>query len=165
MREEIIKKELKNNIPITDKKFREIVKFYLFESPVDNVSYRGNTFYEKGWRGARFNTLKKILLDSAITDLRNNYYPSDKKELEINFKKCEKLSTEYCVFLKHDNRNVIPSLFGAIRNAFAHGSFDVRHYKGEKIYFFANYKTYLKAKIVLTETTLLKWIDVFGSVQ
>lgn len=164
MRDKNVLSELKHKVPINENNFRKIISFYLLESPVDETSYRGNTFYEKGWRGAKFATLKKKLLKTSETSLVDNYYPSKKDELSSNFKKCEKLSSEYCVFLKHEERAVIPSLFSAIRNSFAHGSFDVRNYKGQKVYFFANYDKYLKAKIVLHEKTLLNWIKEFNSI-
>ena len=67
---------------------------------------------------------------------------------------------EYCVFLKQDEKTVMQSLFSAIRNAFAHGSFNVKTYNGVKIYYFENFNGYLKAEIVLHEETLLAWIPI-----
>ena len=64
------------------------------------------------------------------------------------------------MFLKTDEKTVIQSLFSAIRNALAHGSFNVKIYKGVRVYFLSNYNKYLKAEIVLQENTLLKWIDI-----
>lgn len=161
-----ISKEIKHEIPITNKNFNKIVNFYLMECPVVGKSYRGKSFYEKGWRGtSQFAKLKKEMLDSAETELSKNYYPSNKCELTENFKKCENISSEYCVFLKYEERTVLPSLFSAIRNSLAHGSFDVRRCNGTNVYFFANYKHYLKAKIILYEKTLLNWIDVFNFID
>lgn len=159
----ILKDELNNKVPINDVNLNRIINFYLIESPVEGRSARGKTFYQQGWRGTKFSTLKKLMLKNS-SDLKENYYPSKKEELAENFKKCENLSKEYAVFLKTDDKTVIQSLYGAIRNAIAHGSFDVRKYKGKKVYFFANYHKYLKAKIVLNEDTLLNWIDVFKSI-
>lgn len=64
------------------------------------------------------------------------------------------------VFLKNDEKKVISSLFSAIRNALAHGSFNVKRYEKTRIYYFSNYKGYEKARIVLYEDTLLSWIDI-----
>ncbi len=58
----------------------------------------------------------------------------------------------------HKYKIVMQSLFKAIRNAFAHGAFLVKSYGGERIYYLENYDKYLKATIVLHETTLLNWI-------
>ena len=45
---------------------------------------------------------------------------------------------EYCVFLKHDSSRVMESLYSAIRNALAHGSFLMKKRRGTNMYFFAN---------------------------
>ena len=60
------------------------------------------------------------------------------------------------------------SLFSAIRNSFAHGSFAVQRYKDNsgkniQIFFFSNFDGYLKAELVLQEETLLRWIDIVNS--
>lgn len=80
----------------------------------------------------------------------------------MNFKNIEKISPpdEYCVFLKNGEKSVMNSLYKAIRNAFAHGSFNVKSYNGVRIYFLLNYKKYKKAQIVLQEQTLLSWINI-----
>ena len=75
---------------------------------------------------------------------------------------------EYCIFLKHDEKTVMQSLFSAIRNSFAHGSLAIQSYKdgngnSVKIYFFCNYNEYLKAEIILQEQTLLNLIDIIKS--
>ena len=73
------------------------------------------------------------------------------------------LLQEYSVFLKHDSNRVMESLYSAIRNALAHGSFLMKKRKEINMYFFANYDGYLKAMIQLREGTLLNWIDIFNS--
>ena len=55
------------------------------------------------------------------------------------------------------------SLYSAIRNALAHGSFLMKKRRGTNMYFFANYDGYLKAVIQLKEETLLNWISLFQS--
>lgn len=52
------------------------------------------------------------------------------------------------------------SLYGAIRNALAHGSFSCKKSKNDIFYFFVNYDGYQKAEIQLAETTLLNWINL-----
>lgn len=105
------------------------------------------------------------MLNHATPSLRKNYHPCKKDELEKWFKSIEDVSPpdEYCVFFAWDQDTRMQSLFSAIRNSLAHGSFNVKSYKGIRIYFFANYKDYLKAQIVLQEKTLLAWIDLLRS--
>lgn len=148
---------------LSNPSLRKIVNFYLFNTPVPGVSARGKKFADYGFHGAKaFANLKTSMLKSASPSLKGNYIPCRKEELEENFKLMESVSPpdEYCVFLKRDERTVMCSLFSAIRNAFAHGSFNVKSYNGVRIYFFLNYNGYKKAQIVLRETTLLAWIGL-----
>ena len=157
------KKDFATAIKMNNSKFQKILEFYLFECPTPNRSVRSKTFADYGWIGrSKFSSLKKSMLSAASDSLKNNYYPCKKEELKEKFQLVKKVSPtdEYCVFLKYDEKSVMQSLYSAIRNAFAHGSFSVRQYSGVKIYFFANEKKYLKAEIILQENTLLKWIDI-----
>lgn len=143
-----------------------IIDFYLFNCPTPGRSYRGKDFNEYGFRGrAAFGVLKKKLLESSTKSLQNNYYPCKKEDLENYFKRVALVSPpdEYCVFLKNDDQTVMASLFTAIRNAFAHGSYNVKKYNGTRIYFFVNFKGYKKAQLVLHEETLLAWINIIQS--
>ncbi len=150
-----------------DKKFQDIVNFYLFECPVENVSQRGKSFKKYGVVGkVKFSELKKQMLNCASKGLKNNYYPCKKEELLKKYELVKSIGPveEYCVFMKYDEKTVMQSLYSAIRNAIAHGSFSCRSYaiNGEKInmYFFLNYNKYKKAEIVLREKTLLSWIEL-----
>ena len=160
------KKDYKNKIPNKEPSFQKILNFYLFECPVKGYSERGITFKELGWQKHKFSTLKANLLEGATPSLKKNYYPCKKDQLGDKFKIVEsvKFADEYCVFLIHNDRK-INSLFIAIRNAFAHGSFSVRSYNKTKIYFFSNFNKYLKAEIILQERTLLNWIKVVNPIS
>ena len=161
------KKSFDNKIAMNNGNFQKILEFYLLRCPVEGTSVRGVTFREYGWSGSKqFAKLKKSLLSSAASNLALNYYPCIKDELPDKFNKVDVVSpvNEYCVFLKNEENTVMQSLFSAIRNAFAHGSFSVREYTSDgcktKVYFMVNYKTYLKAEIVLQESTLINWIKI-----
>ena len=149
---------------LSDKNLQKIIQFYLIECPVEGKSHRGLKFKDYGYVGASsFSKLRKNLLATSSRSLKKNYFPSKKDELIENFKKTESIHfpEEYCVFLKSDENSVIRSMFSAIRNAFAHGSFNVKSYEKQKIYYFSNFDKYQKAKIVLKEETLLSWIKIF----
>ena len=155
----------KEGIPLTSRKFHRILDFYLFHCPVDGTSARATTFEQQGWKGTLFSTLKREMLARASASLKSNYYPCTKAELEEKYVVVESLNStdEYCVFLKHDSNRVMESLYSAIRNALAHGSFLMKKRRGTNMYFFANYDGYLKAVIQLKEETLLNWISLFQS--
>ena len=151
---------------ITDRRLLRILDFYLFNCPVDGVSFRGKKFSDYGFKGnTAFSSLKKQLLKDASPSLSNNYKPCKKSELNNAYSSIEGVSPpdEYCVFLKNDERRVMHSLFAAIRNSFAHGSYNVKSYSGIRIYFLINFKNYKKAQIVLQEDTLLRWIETVSS--
>lgn len=151
---------------ISDNNLQKIIQFYLFECPVPDKSARGKKFADYGFRGQKpFATLKKVMLASATQSLKANYLPCKQEKLEANYRLIEAVSppNEYCVFLLSYEKNVMYSLFSAIRNAFAHGSFNVKSYNGTRIYFFVNYDKYKKAQIVLQENTLLSWKKIIQS--
>ena len=157
-------KDFKSIVHWNSKGFQKIVEFYLFECPVEGKSFRATTFKQQGWKGHYFSTLKSCMLKAAFEDLGKRFFPCKKEELESRITAMDDVApdAEYCVFLKHDNK-VIESLYSAIRNGFAHGSFTTQKVKKENIYFFANYDGYLKAQIQLRESTMLRWIEIFRS--
>lgn len=159
-------KKFDKSYPVTTKKFQTILGFYLFECPTPGTSVRAKTFHELGWKGKnQFAKLKSEMLKNATPSLKLHYHPCKKDELKNRFDEINTVKPvdEYCVFLKHDEKTVMQSLFSAIRNAFAHGSFGIETFQGIKVYFFSNYNEYLKAEIVLQEDTLLNWIEILKS--
>lgn len=152
-------------IPLRSYSFQEILDFYLFGCPVEGTSVRADTFEQRGWKKNGFTILKNLMLKKATPELIKHYYPCKKDELEGCFSKVDDLpeSEEFCVFLKRDDKRVMDSLYGAIRNALAHGSFTQKKVKKKNIYFFANYDKYLKAQIRLYESTLLESIKLVNS--
>ena len=153
------------SIPLHSKAFQKILSFYLFEDPTKSTN-RCTPLEKMDWNNPRrLSILKKKLLDAASSELRDHYHPSSKADLSILFDKERdaKPIEEYCIFLKNDSGE-IKSLLSAIRNAFAHGGFDIREYtiskKKTRMYFLCNFDGYEKARIVLREETLLSWVDI-----
>lgn len=165
------KKTYENKIPSTNPAFQKIINFYLFECPAENRSARGKTLAEYGWKKRwPLETLKKKLIEASVGNLDHLFFSGSPCDLSQKFKEAEKLSpcNEYCVFLSNEAKSTMQSLFAAIRNSFAHGSFAVRRYKDEygkyqRMYFLCNYDGYCKAEIVLNEKTLLSWIKIIKS--
>lgn len=160
------KKTFDNKIVLSNTNFQKILEFYLFQCPVDGTSQRGVTFKTHGWYGStQFAQLKKRMLVAASDIFSSYYFPCTKEQLKEYYKNVERAGPldEYCVFLKNQENTILQSLFSAIRNAFAHGSFRVCSYNKTRVYFLANYNKYLKAEIVLREDTLLSWIDIVKS--
>lgn len=163
MTEKMYYKQFDKDIKLNNKNFQRILYFYLFACPTPKTSARSKSFEQLGWKGQQqFAQLKALLISSASNSLKGNYHPCKKEELQKHFAVVANVHPvdEYCVFLKSDEKTVIQSLFSAIRNALAHGSFSIQTYEKARVYFFANHSNYLKAEIVLQEKTLLAWIDI-----
>ena len=157
------KKQFDNGIPYSNKNFQKIVDFFLFECPVPGKSWRGKSFKEYGLSGApAFASFKKQMLLAASDSLKSNYKPCKKCDLEEAFTITSTLlpPQESCVFLYNDEKTVMQSLYSAIRNSFAHGSFRVDTYNKRRIFYMLNYDGYKKAELILWENTLLAWIDI-----
>ena len=148
---------------MSNRNFQKILDFYLFRCPTPGKSARAKTFEQLGWKGShQFAQLKRRLMNAATINLNKNYHPCKKDELGAEYKKISHIDStdEYCIFLKYDDKTIMQSLFSAIRNALAHGSFSIKSYKKEHLYTFDNIDGYKKAEIVLREKTLLEWIKI-----
>ncbi len=159
-------KKFDSVIPFTNKRFRRIVEFYLFKCPTPGKSLRAKTFEDYGFIGRNaFGKLKTNMFDKSVNLNKDSYFPCAKEELEEKLKTANnfEISKEYCVFLKHDEKTIMQSLYSAIRNAIAHGSFTFRKVDKKRMYYFENYDGYLKAEIRLYEETLLNWINLIES--
>lgn len=70
------------------------------------------------------------------------------------------------VIVIRESKTHIDDLFRNIRNAFAHASFSIKKQKNveDYFYFFESRKKgkEIKTRLVLKETTLLRWISYFN---
>lgn len=160
-------------IPLTNKAFQRIIQFYLFECPVrtyrrvtkempgrteeqphpkynfnfKKVSKRGITFADRGLDGAKLNTLRAAMKRVANVTMEAVVGEVVAPEAE-----------EYIVIKKNDqNISITEGYFYCIRNALAHGDFDVE--KG--VYELRNRSDEtIKGLARLKEKTLLKWIEL-----
>ncbi|KUK72024.1 MAG: hypothetical protein XD91_1574 [Clostridiales bacterium 38_11] len=79
------------------------------------------------------------------------------------------LSDELAIFYNrefHDHE--LLSMFISIRNAFAHGAFDIILRNGDKYYILENREPKseeIRARFILKESTLLHWMDTIISGQ
>lgn len=137
-----------------------VLQFYLFECPAPGASRAAKDFASLGWNGTYFSTLKAEMLHVAGNGFA--YLPCRKDELSAALldRPAEKTTAEYAIFLKNDERQVISSLFKAIRNAIAHGSFARYSHSKCIYYYFENEDRYVKARINVKEETLLSWARV-----
>ena len=172
-----------NAIPLSRKNFQTIIQFYLFESPVrtytrktkqvfgattaqphpeydyyfKKVSKRGITFADRGIDGSKLNSLRAAM--KRVTGVELLAVNTNEEVIEkVNaFKK----SAEFIVIKRGaENKygvSVTEGYFYCIRNAFAHGDFEVEG----KIYTLRNEdRGKVKGLARLKESSLLTWIDL-----
>ncbi len=172
----------KSDIPFNSKNFQAIITFYLFECPVrtynrvnkskeniedtegqphpkynyhfKRVSCRGQSFEDRGITGATLNSFRAAMKRVADTDIILKAV-TDMSDL-VSYEP----DSEYLIIRKNENNvSNTEGLFYCIRNAFAHGSFDITE---SKVYIFENWKNgKLNGTAKIREKTLLSWIDLF----
>lgn len=145
--------------------FTKIVDFYLFNSPVRGINYySAKTITEYGWEKNKLSTLKKLLLMN--NDLRTNFFQCsscDDLELTIlnNHVYGDQVVHKEIVLFLNNKKSIVESVLYLLRCAFAHRSFCIVRHKSERYYFVANVDNgRIKGRLVLKESTLLKWIDI-----
>lgn len=169
-----------SKIPLNSKNFQRIIQFFLFECPVETykridkeketdaerenqihphynyhfhrVSHRGFSFADKELTGAKLNSFRAAMKRVAETDI-TLLAVDEINEID--------LKSEFVIIKKNPgNVSDTEGLFYCIRNALAHGSFEVLN---NKYYYFENRSgDKLKGIARLKEKTLLSWIGLFN---
>lgn len=180
-------------IPLTSKAFLSIIDFYLFNCPARthnepnmkltpdvrydeahyvfrNVCWRGKNFKDRGLDGGKLNSLRAAMMRMADSGkIEYQYYSADEDivSLECISDSCKCDPTSEFIIRKGSNISQTEGIFYAIRNSFAHGSFEVCKVvsDGKKraitMYKLENIKKgKTKAIIQLREKTLLNWIEL-----
>lgn len=155
-----------------DKQFIRIITFFVFHSPVNNLSARQICLSEYGW-----NTpwRKPYYLNKQLKQATNNYEllfsSATLKEMNDALTKANLVNSfpsdivreRICIY--DCKKNQFISVFYHIRNAFAHGRFDLRKLNNVEYYIMEDVKKAKKdlqvsARMILKKQTLLRWIDI-----
>lgn len=178
---------LKSNIPIEQLEFQKIIQGFVFMCPsaikrekknkddqkrkteYSYVSARKNSSFRK--RGINKNLLTTILavIRRPLVAIKTFAAIESSDDVETNIRTIAKNTTlsdpdyEIMVYKKRSDMSQAEAIFYYIRNAFAHGSFEVKKANTgkENIYIFESKKgNDIKAQMRLKESTLLKYIDL-----
>lgn len=169
-----------NAIPLENKAFQKIIKFYLFECPVvtvtknkntneitkKHVSARGTPLERRGWSGPALNTLLAAMKRISTSEMKyiTVNSESDLGEVVDNEERNSVLKLphfELIAFKEISGLGKTKSILYMIRNAFAHGSFSVENVDGQHIYCLEAAKDgSLRARMRLREETLLEWMKL-----
>ena len=152
------------NYSFKDEEFARIYRFYVIETPVSGVSARAKSFK---FRQINMNSLNASLRRETPF-LKDKWFVKSAKEVEGSCKDNgidENVRFANEIVIHTENRKLCTgktdSMFYAIRCAFAHGSFAIHKYKNQTYYVLENKDSgVLKARMVLKEETLIKWIEI-----
>lgn len=161
--------------------YYKILDFYIVNSICDSISCKGKTIREIGWDK---DVWKKGFLRKEVLGLicdensLGEHFFSAKTNAEIRKginklnlnKNFHMLREERIVIYKKYNLTQIESIFYHIRNALAHGRFQIYTNETDETYYVFESgiikksieKIDLKARMILKESTLLKWIDIIN---
>lgn len=154
---------------------KEIFLFYVINTPYDSYSFRSINVTEYGWPENVWSTneLKEQLYHIAnlnfgsslikVEFLKDMESACELANLKEDFYK--KRDKERVVVYVNSNSNTMLSIFKNMRNALAHGRFEM--YPSGEDYIFVmesvekNNNSYeVKARMVLRQSTLLEWIKI-----
>ena len=161
---------------IFDAGFQRVLLFYLFSTPCDGVSSSGIDLKNYGWgKNVWKNPLLKETL-RTVAKLHNgkNYIKCKKLEdMTSCFTKADlddgfhaKKAEERIAFYHDGKRNEFITILYYIRCALAHGRFEIYKTENGNIYVMEAIKHTRggyssRARMVLKESTLIEWIEIF----
>ena len=152
--------------------FIRITNFFVYNTPCKTLSARSIELKEYGWS----NPWKKpyslrVQLCNASTNKNliystNRYAFMEETLIKSNLLDrfpCNLDSERICIYDKMSNQTL--SVFYHLRNALAHGRYDVRDVDEEKVYIFQDVnltkkKYKVSARMIIKEKTLLRWIEI-----
>jgi len=171
------------SVPIDNPNFLQILQFYLIECPVSipsgkdsngrnkrsHVSEQGRTFEEIGWIGKNLTALWNVMKKASIIQYKCVNTPVKSADIAgeveniIHSSNQKDEHFELICFVENSEIGKIRSIFYAIRNALAHGSFSVNNNNGKPVYYFQSERNgEIRSQIRLKESTLLRWIELFN---
>lgn len=161
---------------IFDENTSKIFNFYVICSPCENTSSSGVSLEERGWKKESlygYEQLKKYLYDSARLENGVNYSVARKKENMSDRQKAIGLDNRFykeivcnkILFYNSSSRKDLLQLLYYIRCSMAHGCFEIVYSGTGRYYIMESIKkerekNIVKAQMVISEDTLLEWIDI-----
>lgn len=161
----------KKKIPMTREEFCEILLFYVYKCPVQQkdghkVTPRAKTFEECGVIDVKLTRLLH-LMKQKIKHKECFICCKNEKEILLNERKLTQHydlenHVEFVLYVENKELKKTRSVFYAIRNALAHGTFSVVESKNDEKHYYiqTENRTGIKSRMCLNEKTLLKWIDL-----
>ena len=163
--------DTKANIPLDDPEFQGFIKAFVFNCPsatvISKKKAKVKTWVNVSARDCSFRTreITGTLLSTMTAQikrlLKNQLYQMAEKDKNVDAIFDASKCNEKIVFKENSQMSDAEAVFYYIRNAFAHGSFEVvvdgveKYYKLE-----SSKKGVIKAQMILKESTLKKLADL-----
>lgn len=150
---------------------QKIVQFFVWETPVPDISAKGVTFAEMGIRGAKYKTLQADLRKMSGFPSANGHdwirttATAIEGELDsIGMLQSYECGSEFAIHTVKAGLGKTEALFYLIRNSLAHGSFRISKHNNEAYYVFESRQgAQLKGRAIIKESTLLGWISLLAA--
>lgn len=167
----------KDNLEISES-FSEIIKFFIFGTPCENVSSSGIRMLDRGWKKDvwKNGNLRTYLLISADLYTDKTYkkvtklseMSSESTKIGLNNRFHTKREINKVLYYTDKKNTDILTIFYYIRCALAHGRFQIyKTTKDELVYVLESItkkrgtKDFtVKARMILHEKTLVNWIKI-----
>ena len=169
-----------SKIPYENSNFVKLINCFVFECPASirqprkenkkniykPVSRRGLSFKERGIESSLLRTIlskisKPIISNNAYASLSVNINLETEIEYIMRDNKLSDKSFDLIVFHKRHDMPDTEAIYYYIRNAFAHGSFEVKRMKGGFVYYIESSKNdVVRDSMRLQERTLLYYVEL-----
>ncbi len=159
-----------------DNNFQKIFEFYILNVPNSNVSNKSiditKIWGEKVWKNMK---LRAELMKVGDFKENINYFKAQRLNemnniaAKAHLDKIPALKKLKNNIIFYNQKNEFISIFFYIRCAFAHGRFTIKEVNNEKFYILETgnkgkkQEIIVKARMIIKEETLLKWIDIILS--
>lgn len=154
---------------------KTIYQFYVVHTPCEELSARARTLDYYGWNEPWKKPSKlNEKLESISTSDKLIYHADKYDNMEDALKQANLLEEAFhndiseervCVY--NNKKNLFMSVFYHLRNSLAHGRYNVFETKGDRVFILEDVsskgkdaKVSVSARMVLFESTLLKWIYI-----
>lgn len=170
---------IKKKVPdsYADDDLKRIILFYVINTPCVALSSSGISLTEYGWPKDIWKkpALKQLLFDVAGLEYKKTFFSVNKADETKNACEQAKMkkrfhndrSVEKIVVYRKSGYNDFMSVLYHIRNALAHGRLAMYEVENSKDIVFAledgvkrNNTYYVRARMILKKSTLIKWIDI-----
>lgn len=160
--------KIQNFKELFDKDLEEIITFFVFHAPCNNQSAMQKTLADYGWNAPwrlpyKLNSqLKQASTNFNLIFSANNYNNMEKALIKSDL--YEKFPSDLkkeriCIYDKMGNQFM--SIFYHIRDAFAHGRFNIFDVDNEQVFVMEDqFRKKVSARMIIKKQTLLNWIYI-----